>query len=169
MLFLIFLILAIIIFNLLFKETRWDWNKINLDSITFPKSFIWGTATASHQVEGNCKNNWSEFEKGFKNNGKPNIKDAQISGLACDHWQRYKSDIELIKSLGVKHYRFSLEWSKIEPELGVFNDEALNHYSDVIDELLKNNIEPVITLHHFSHPIWFDKLGAFEKEKIFLI
>ena len=165
MLFLIFLILSIIIFNLLFKETRWDWNKINLDSITFPKSFIWGTATASHQVEGNCKNNWSEFEMGFKNNGKPNIKDAQISGLACDHWQRYKSDIELIKSLGVKHYRFSLEWSKIEPELGVFNDEALNHYSDVIDELLKNNIEPVITLHHFSHPIWFDKLGAFEKEK----
>tara|TARA_Y100001968_G_C19392138_1_gene736197 strand:- start:198 stop:1586 length:1389 start_codon:yes stop_codon:yes gene_type:complete len=158
-------ILLILFFNIKYKETRWDWDKINLDDISFPHSFIWGTATASHQVEGNCKNNWSEFEKGRKDDGTPNIKDSQISGSACNHWNRYKEDISLISKLGVKHYRFSLEWSKIEPKMGTYNDEALEHYSNLIDELIQNDIQPVITLHHFAHPIWFDKLGAFEKEE----
>ena len=155
----------IIFFNIRYKELRWNWSEIDINKISFPKSFIWGTATASHQVEGNCENNWSEFEKGFKTDGSPNIKDNQISGLTCDHWNRYKEDIKLIKKLGVKHYRFSVEWSKIEPEMGEYNKEALEHYSNLIDDLLKNNIKPVITLHHFSHPIWFDKIGAFEKKE----
>tara|TARA_B100002051_G_scaffold155025_1_gene146565 strand:+ start:1527 stop:2912 length:1386 start_codon:yes stop_codon:yes gene_type:complete len=154
-----------IFFNIRYKELRWNWSEIDINRISFPKSFIWGTATASHQVEGNCKNNWSEFEKGLKSDGSPNIKDNQISGLACDHWNRYKEDIKLIKKLGVGHYRFSVEWSKIEPEMGKYNKEALGHYSNLIDDLLKNNIKPVITLHHFSHPIWFDKIGAFEKKE----
>ena len=162
---LIFIIIVLpFIFCLKYKEIHWDWSKINLDYISFPKSFIWGTATASHQVEGNCINNWSEFEKGNKDNGFPNISDSQVSGIACDHWNRYKEDIKLISKLGVTHYRFSLEWSKIEPEMGKYDDDAIEHYSDVIDELIKNNIEPVITLHHFSHPLWFDEMGAFEKE-----
>ena len=154
-----------IFFNIRYKELRWNWSEIDINRISFPKSFIWGTATASHQVEGNCENNWSEFEKGLKSDGSPNIKDNQISGLACDHWNRYKEDIKLIKKLGVGHYRFSVEWSKIEPKMGKYNKEALEHYSNLIDDLLKNNIKPVITLHHFSHPIWFDEIGAFEKKE----
>ena len=150
--------------HLKFPESRWNWNKIEMNNISFPKSFVWGTATAAHQVEGNCQNNWSEFEKGQKNDGTPNIKDSQISDNACEHWDRYKQDIKLIVDTGVSHYRFSIEWSKIEPTKGSFNQDAINHYTDVIDELIKNEITPVITLHHFSHPVWFEDIGGFEKE-----
>jgi len=155
--------LLTLFFHIKYGELRWNWDEIDCSKISFPKSFMWGTATAAHQVEGNCENNWSEFEKGSKSDGSPNIKDSQISGLACDHWNRYKEDIKLITKLGVKHYRFSLEWSKIEPEMGKYNQDSINHYSNLIDTLLENNIKPVITLHHFAHPIWFDKLGAFKK------
>ena len=153
------------IFHILFKEVRWNWEDINLNKISFPNSFIWGTATASHQVEGGCVNNWSEFEKGYKENGDPNIKDSQISGDACDNWNRYLEDIKLIKNLGVSHYRFSLEWSKIEPQMGRYNHDAIKHYSNIIDELISNGIQPVVTLHHFTHPIWFDDIGGFEKKE----
>ena len=148
-----------------YPESYWDWNNISTDKISFPSKFIWGTATAAHQVEGNCENNWSEFENGLKDDGEPNIKDSQVSGNACEHWDRYPEDIELIKKLGVSHYRFSVEWSKIQPSKDTFDQEVLNHYSRMIDALIKNNIIPVLTLHHFTHPIWFDNLGAFEKEE----
>ena len=158
-------LVVIIFFNLKFPEIRWNWEDININNIKFPPQFIWGTATASHQVEGNCLNNWSEFEKGFKSDGSPNIINHQISGLACDHWNRYSEDIDLINELGVSFYRFSIEWSKIQPDQNTFNQESLDHYSKFIDTLLEKNIQPVITLHHFTHPIWFDQLGAFEKEE----
>jgi len=148
-----------------YPEVRWDWDAIPTDKMQFPPTFIWGTATAAHQVEGNCINNWSVFEKASKEDGQPNIKDNQQSGLACDHWNRYPEDITLIKELGVSHYRFSVEWSKIQPEHNVFDEEVLGHYSKMIDMLIENNITPVLTLHHFTHPLWFDKLGAFEKEE----
>ena len=166
---LIFLILLYIIFivyfNFKYPELRWNWNEISLKNILFPSSFIWGTATAAHQVEGNCINNWSEFEKGSKNDGTPNIINYQKSGLACDHWNRYLDDIKLIKKLGVSHYRFSVEWSKIQPEQNVFDTKVIVHYEKLIDRLIENNIIPVITLHHFTHPIWFDQMGAFEKQE----
>ena len=104
-------------------------------------------------------------ENNFNSDGKPRIKDNQKAGLACDHWNRFKDDVSLLKELGVSHYRLSLEWSKIETEKNKFNEDALNHYSEVIDFLLENNIVPYVTLHHFTNPIWFDELGSFEKEK----
>lgn len=159
------ILLVTLYFRNRFKELRWNWNDINLNDLTFPENFIWGAATASHQVEGNCTNNWSEFERGENARNAPNIKDNQKSGIACDHWNRYKEDIRLIARLGVSHYRFSLEWSKIEPQQGQFDKQALDHYSDLIDELIKAGITPVITLHHFTHPIWFDTIGAFEKQE----
>jgi beta-glucosidase len=152
-------------FHFKYPEMRWNWDKISTKNISFPLTFIWGTATAAHQVEGNCTNNWSEFEKGIKDNGQPNIKDYQESGLACDHWNRYPEDIKLIKELGVSHYRFSVEWSKIQPEQDTFDQDIINHYSKMIDTLIDNDIIPVLTLHHFTHPLWFDRLGAFEKEQ----
>ncbi len=155
----------IMYFNYKYPEIRWDWDTIQTDKVEFPEKFIWGTATAAHQVEGNCLNNWSVFEKGSKSNGEPNIKDRQQSGLACDHWNRYPEDISLIKELGLSHYRFSVEWSKIQPEHDVFDEHVLSHYSKMIDTLIENDITPVLTLHHFTHPIWFDKMGAFEKEE----
>ena len=111
----------IMYFNYKYPEIRWDWDTIQTDKVEFPKKFIWGTATAAHQVEGNCTNNWSEFENGFSADGLPNIKDNQKSGLACDHWNRFPEDIKLIKKLGVLYYRFSIEWSKIQPEKNKFD------------------------------------------------
>ena len=162
----IVLYLSVIVYcHLQYPEPLWNWENISTDKILFPSTFIWGTATAAHQVEGNCVNNWSEFEKGSKDDGQPNIKDNQQSGIASDHWNRYPEDIKLIKELGVSHYRFSVEWSKIQPAQDTFNQDALDHYSRMIDMLLENDITPVLTLHHFTHPLWFDKLGAFEKEE----
>tara|TARA_B100001029_G_C15063817_1_gene461352 strand:- start:1582 stop:2979 length:1398 start_codon:yes stop_codon:yes gene_type:complete len=164
--FLILIILLCFTFYLhkIFFELKWDWSKISLQKIKFPQNFIWGTATAAHQIEGNCTNNWSEFEKGYKENNEPNIKDRQKSGLACDSWNRYKEDINLIKEIGVSHYRFSIEWSKIQPNENEINHIAINHYHKMINSLIENNITPVITLYHFTHPIWFDRKGAFEKK-----
>ena len=90
-------VIAIAYFHFKDPETRWNWDNISTNNILFPQSFIWGTATASHQVEGDCTNNWSEFEKGTKDDGQPNIKDGQQSGIACDHWNRSPEDIKLIK------------------------------------------------------------------------
>ena len=158
---------SIIVFlRISYPELRWNWNLEKDKKLNFPKNFFWGTATASHQVEGNCKNNnWHNWENNFNSDGQPRIKDNQKAGLACDHWNRFKDDVSLLKELGVSHYRLSLEWSKIETEKNKFNEDALNHYSEVIDFLLENNIVPYVTLHHFTNPIWFDELGSFEKEK----
>ncbi|HHS48327.1 MAG TPA: glycoside hydrolase family 1 protein [Desulfurella acetivorans] len=75
----------------------------------------------------------------------------------------YKQDLLLIKKLGVNAYRFSIEWSRVEPTEGVFNVESINHYQEIIDELLVNNIEPFVTIHHFTHPLWFNKRYSWHK------
>ena len=159
-------IIPVIYFNLSFPETNWNWNKIDTQNIHFPNSFAWGTATAAHQVEGNnTNNNWFDWENQLDENNQPRIHNGDKSILAADHWNRYPDDIKLMKDLGVNHYRFSIEWSKIEPQNGDYNVESIQHYRDLCDSLIKNNITPVVTLHHFTHPIWFEKLGAFEKKE----
>ena len=159
-------IVPVIYFNLSFPETNWDWNKIDTQNIHFPNSFAWGTATAAHQVEGNnTNNNWYDWEHQLDENNQPRIHNGDKSILAADHWNRYPDDIKLMKDLGVNHYRFSIEWSKIEPQNGNYNVESIQHYRDLCDSLIKNNITPVVTLHHFTHPTWFEKLGAFEKKE----
>ena len=159
-------IIPVIYFNLSFPETNWNWNKIDTQNIHFPNSFAWGTATAAHQVEGNnTNNNWYDWEHQLDENNQPRIHNGDKSILAADHWNRYPDDIKLMKDLGVNHYRFSIEWSKIEPQNGNYNVESIQHYRDLCDSLIKNNITPVVTLHHFTHPTWFEKLGAFEKKE----
>ncbi len=119
----------------------------------FPKDFLWGASTSAHQVEGNNTNNdWWEWEQ--------NGKTKERSGRACDHWNRFHEDFGLAKSLHHNAHRFSLEWSRIEPEEGQFSEEALKHYQEVIQSLKSNGIEPVITLHHFTLPIWLAKKGG---------
>ena len=159
-------IVSVIYFNLSYPETNWNWEKIDTQNIHFPNSFAWGTATAAHQVEGNnTNNNWYDWEQQLDENNQPRIHNGDKSILAADHWNRYPDDIKLMKDIGVNHYRFSIEWSKIEPDNGNFNVEAIQHYRDLCDSLIKNDITPVVTLHHFTHPIWFEKLGAFEKRE----
>ena len=145
---------------------KMDWSKIEINKLTFPKDFLWGVATAAHQVEGNNINNqWYLWESTVNASGKPMILRGQLSGIACDHWRRYNQDIHLMKDLGVNSYRFSVEWSKIEPREGVFDTLAIKHYQDVCDSLIVNGIVPMVTLHHFTNPIWFEKKGAFEKKE----
>lgn len=165
-----FLVLAwfvpCIIFQINRPQLKWDWSKIDANKMSFPKDFLWGVATAAHQVEGyNTNNQWYLWESAVDDKGNPRIAGGQKAGIACDHWNRYNQDIGLMKELGVKSYRFSVEWSRIEPLEGVFDTLAIKHYQDVCDSLIANAIVPMVTLHHFTNPIWFEKKGAFEKKE----
>jgi beta-glucosidase len=121
--------------------------------------FLWGTATSSHQVEGgNFNNDWWLWEKLGK------IKTGDSSHPSCDHYHLYKEDFKLIKFLNNNSYRFSIEWSRIEPKDGEFDENEIQHYVDMLKELKKENIEPVLTLHHFTIPIWLYEKGGFLNE-----
>ncbi len=110
-------LLAISLFIVLYlrnkhPEPHYNWEEIDLDSISFPEKFLWGTATAAHQVEGHLSNNWSDFEE---------KRDLERSGAACDHWNRWKDDFDMLTNLGLSTYRFSIEWSRFEPTEGTRN------------------------------------------------
>lgn len=147
-------------------ELRWNWNTINYSNLNFPKNFLFGFGTSEYQISGaeNCPaSNWAHYEKQIKKNGKPYLQFK--SDKACDHWNSYKQDIALLKQFKVNSYRFSIEWSNIEPQEGLFNLAAIKHYHDLLDLLKTNNITPFITLHHFTHPQWFEDKGGFEHER----
>jgi beta-glucosidase len=136
---------------------HWDWNSINTQAISFPQDFLFGVATSSYQVEGGNVNVWDRWAQEGKC--------SQAAGNACDHWNKYKEDVQLIKNVHANAYRFSVEWSRIEPQEGIFDESALDHYATVCDELLAHGIAPIITIHHYNDPIWFLDLGGFEKEE----
>lgn len=126
----------------------------------FPKEFLWGAATAAHQVEGgNFNNDWWEFEQ------KGLIHDSSSSHPSCDHYNLYQQDIELLKKIGCNAYRFSIEWSRVEPKEEIFDDEEWKHYEKFIEALRKENIEPVLTLHHFTNPLWAIQKGGWRSEQ----
>lgn len=128
---------------------------------TFPSEFDWGTATAAHQVEGgNTNNDWWAFEHA-KNSGC-----SESSGDACDSWHHWVQDVDLVASLGFNSYRFSVEWSRIEPAENEISSVALDHYCRVADYLLERGINPVVTLHHFTTPRWLVELGGWENPSI---
>lgn len=139
-----------------------------LQGAKYPQEFRWGTAVAEWQNSGsnNCGNsNWSEFEQMVHKNGQPTIKGDQKSGKACDSWNNMERDIAYMEQIGLNSYRFSISWEAIEPNPGEYNQAAIDHYRTLIRLLLEAGIEPMITLHHFVHPAWFQKLGAFEKQE----
>jgi beta-glucosidase len=123
----------------------------------FPDGFLWGTATAAHQIEGgNVNNDWWAFEH------LPDTVCAESSGDACDSFNRYPEDIGLVAGLGLGAYRFSLEWSRIEPEDGEFSRVALDHYRRMAATCHEHGIAPVVTFHHFTHPRWLAAEGTWE-------
>ena len=146
---------------------KWNWTKIDTSKKAFPKDFVWGVASAAHQVEGGHQdiNNFGWWEKQVDKNGVSRIVNEDKSGNACDHWNRYPEDIQLMNDLGVSSYRFSISWSKIMPQPGIVDSSALEHYVAVCDSLIAKGITPMVTFHHFTHPLWFHELGAFEKEE----
>lgn len=120
-------------------------------TLNFPANFLWGAATAAHQVEGNNLNNdWWKLERLAAEHG------VQPSGDALDSYHRYGEDMRLLADAGFNTYRFSIEWARIEPNPGTFSRAELDHYRRMIDTALGLGLTPVVTLHHFSHPIWFD-------------
>lgn len=145
------------------KTIHWNWNIIDVHQLTFPDKFLWGSATSALQVEGTCTNtDWNLWEQSFDEFGKPRV-ESKV-GIAVDHWNRYKEDIAIMAELGLTCYRFSVDWGKIEPEPGLYNTAALDHYEDVCKTLVAYGIKPVITLHHFTCPTWFAKKGGFEND-----
>jgi beta-glucosidase len=130
---------------------------------TLPEGFLLGCATAATQIEGGDRNhNWYAWcEKG-------KIKDGTSCLRANDHWNRYEEDIGLMKKLNQKVYRMGIEWSRIEPKNGEFDASAMAHYRDEIEMLIRNGIKPLVTLHHFSHPLWLCDEGEFENEKVIM-
>lgn len=149
----------------------------------FPKNFLWGAATSAHQVEGGLKNDWTVWEKQSAERLAREAKDEYepwqqerfpemfepqnyISGGAADHYNRYEEDFDIAKELGHNAHRLSIEWSRIEPEEGKFDEEALQHYKDVIKALRNRGMEPFVTLWHWPVPLWMERKGGWKSKEI---
>ncbi|MCK5287919.1 MAG: glycoside hydrolase family 1 protein [Candidatus Omnitrophica bacterium] len=125
--------------------------------IKFTDSFLWGAAISSYQCEGgNFNADWCTWEK------KEGLEEAL---LACDHYNLFNNDFELAKKINLNSLRISIEWSRICPDQYTFLEEEIDHYLRVIDSLIKNNLKPVVTLHHFTNPIWFADKGGWSDHK----
>ncbi|ADW18818.1 glycoside hydrolase family 1 [Desulfobulbus propionicus DSM 2032] len=137
----------------------------SLPPIHFPDHFVWGSATAGHQIEGDNIHSQAWYKEQLPEfyQEDPNRAVRAPSGKACDHYRLYRQDVELIAALGHRAYRMSIEWSRIEPEEGRWDHEALAHYRDLLERLVDRDIQVFVTLHHFTHPLWFDRLGGFAK------
>ncbi len=150
--------------------------------LKFPEGFLWGAATSAHQVEGGNKNDWSEWEKknaeclaseaknkwqAWQQKKFPEMFDPEnyISGRACDHYNRYGEDFDIAKSLGMNAFRISIEWSRIEPEEGKFDEQKIEHYRKVLKAIRVRGMEPFVTLWHFTNPLWLEKMGGVECKK----
>ena len=125
----------------------------------FPRGFLWGTATAAHQVEGNnTNNNWYRWE-----NTPGKIINNEKSGLACDWWGgRWKEDFQRAKESGQNAHRLSVEWSRIQPTPDTWDEKALEKYVDMLRWLVRNDMTPMVTLHHFTDPLWLVDQGGWE-------
>jgi beta-glucosidase len=127
-------------------------------AVRFPDGFLWGTATSAHQVEGgNDRNDWWRFEQ------TPGaIADGTVSGEACRHFQLFDQDFERASADGHRAHRLSIEWSRIEPERDRIDARAVAHYHQVFASLRKHRLIPVVTLHHFTNPLWIADRGGWE-------
>jgi beta-glucosidase len=137
------------------------WPVSTMNELHFPPGFLWGTATAAHQIEGaNTNSDWWRFEH-TEGSG---CRDS--SGDACDSWHRYEEDLDLVAQFGLNCFRFSVEWARIEPARGEFSRAALEHYRRVVAACHARGIVPIVTLHHFTLPQWVADAGGFESPHI---
>jgi beta-glucosidase len=129
--------------------------------VRFPIVFSWGTSTSAYQIEGgNTNADWWRYERA------EGTRAVEVCGDACDSWNRYEEDLDILASLGLDAFRLSVEWARIEPQRGVFSEEALAHYRRVLEACHRRHITPVVTLHHFTLPLWVADEGGFESPEI---
>lgn len=153
------LLVTLVVFSALHaQKIYWGWEQLDsiVESVELPKGFLVGCGTAELQISGadnlpNCQ--WASWERAGK---------VPPSGTACNSLHKRSDDIALLKKMGMQAYRFSVDWSLIEPEEGTFNEEALTEYRQFTDDLIAAGIKPVVTLLHFVHPQWFEDKGSFE-------
>lgn len=150
--------------------------------LSFPKSFLWGVSTSAHQVEGGTHNQWSVWElenaKSLAAQAPYQFDDLDnwdeieaaakspanyVSGKAANHYETYEKDFDIAQKMNLNAWRFSVEWSRVQPDEGAWNVEAVQHYKTYIQELKKRGLEPIMTLFHFTLPVWFAEKGGFEK------
>ncbi len=125
--------------------------------IQFPSSFLWGASLSSYQCEGGNSNcDWYLWEK---------ERGLETAGSACDHYHLFEKDFQLARELNLNSLRISLEWARIHPEPSCFLEQELEHYRKVADALIKYGLKPMVTLHHFTNPIWFVKKGGWSDSK----
>ncbi len=123
--------------------------------LIFPPGFLWGAATAAHQVEGdNANSDWWDWER------RPGTPCREPSGAACDHYRRFADDVALLAALGFNTYRFSVEWARIEPAEGTFDSAQLDHYRRVVEAVSAQGLIPMVTLNHFTLPRWVAARGG---------
>ena len=126
-----------------------------MTELRFPDDFLWGTATAAHQVEGdNTNSDWWDWEH------RAGTPVAEPSGRACEHYTRYADDVALLAGLGLNTYRYSVEWARIEPREGEFDAAVLDHYRSMTDAVRAAGVTPMVTLHHFTLPKWLAERGG---------
>jgi beta-glucosidase len=123
-----------------------------VDGVRFPREFSFGVATAAYQVEGHIENDWSEWERAGR------LKDpAQRCGRGVEHWSRFDRDVQLAKDVGCDVFRVSLEWARIEPVRGHFDEATIAEYRERLVRMKAAGVRPAVTLHHFTHPKWFHR------------
>ncbi len=134
--------------------------------MAFSKNFLWGAATASHQIEGayladgKSLNIWDALCEG-------NVLNGDDGKVACDHYNRYREDVAIMKSLGLKSYRFSVSWARIFPDAsGKVNEKGIEFYKSLVDELIAADIVPMCTLYHWDLPMWLYEIGGWENPEI---
>lgn len=172
-------------YRLIFRPTFLNCHKCKffmIEKLKFPEGFLWGAGTSSHQVEGNTKNDWTKWEEenyerlateakdkweSWQQEKFPEMFESQnyISGAACEHYNRFSEDFDFAKEMSHNAHRFSIEWSRIEPEEGKFDEKEIEHYRKVILALKERGMEPFVTLWHWTEPIWFGEMGAWTNRK----
>ena len=152
--------------------------------LKFPSHFLWGASSAAHQVEGGNHNQWTVWElenakvlaqkARYQAKYLPKWEEVKkeatdpanyVSGAATDHYNRYEEDFAIIKKLHLNAWRFSIEWSRIEPDEGAWDAEAIDHYRRYLQRLKQLGVEPIVTLWHWTVPVWFEQKGGFTKRK----
>jgi beta-glucosidase len=124
--------------------------------LTFPTGFLWGVSTSAHQFEGgNLHNQWHEWEQ------RGQIRSGHQCAQACDWWSNASGDLDLCRDLGLSAIRIALDWGRLEPIRGRWNYEAFENYRTLLQLIRARGMRPFVTLHHFTHPAWFEQEGAF--------